>query len=111
PICRPLPLVTKVAEVKVVGQVGRDRGGESGDQERRLLGPWSARRCLPQAIARKRTADINLLLRQLEEAVIAITRHEVPFLSEIMIQPHDPEVRSLRQADRAEIALLIDTVN
>src|ERR1051326_2224793 len=97
--------------MKIVGQMRRDRGGEPGYQVRRLFGSWSAGCRLPQCIAGKRTADIDLLRSQLRESVIAIARHEVPFVSEVVIQAHDAEIRPLRQTDGAEIATRIHAVN
>src|ERR1700686_78176 len=74
----PRPEVAKIAEVEVVGSIGRDVGGQAGYEVPRLLGATGNGCGCPELVAREHATDINLGSRRARQLVITIAGIEVP---------------------------------
>src|SRR6185312_7120412 len=91
----PRPIVAQEAEVEVVGGVVGDVGGETSDEEPRLLRAAGERRGSAERAATEDAADVVLAVGDAGQFVIAIAGHEVPLVAEVVVEAGDSEVVAL----------------
>ena len=108
---RPLPEITQIAEVQVVGEGRRDRRCQGGSPVRRLNRTRRVRFVLALSGAGKQSAKIDLSGRQLAERVVPVARHELPLFAEVMIDAAHEEVGALGQGQVAQVTAGVDTVD
>src|SRR3954454_15882795 len=96
--------------MEVVGDGRADGCGQSGYPVARLLNTRSGRNPLPYGSA-EQAADIGLTRRVLEKVEVAIARHQMPLLAEIVVNAPGVVIGDLRNSHVEQIALRVVTVS
>ncbi len=96
--------------MEIVGEGGTDVGGEADHDKPGLLRPGRHGLGNAKGVARKDTTDIDLVVRKVGEAVIAVARHQVPLCAKVVIQAGSEEVAALWEQDVGFVADDVDAI-
>src|SRR5262249_2228184 len=96
--------------MKIIGQIGRDVGGQTGSDQARNGGTRGMRSRLAKSISGEDATDVHLIRRVCGDPVIVIGPGKVPLLAKIVIDTSYAKVIITRKDYRSLIALTIQRI-